>query len=626
MRQKYDVAVIGAGHAGCEAANATAKMGFTTLLLTINFNNIAFMPCNPSVGGPGKSNLVREVDALGGLIGRNTDRAHIQIRALNTQKGPAVRALRAQTDKRLYQQFMQEYLEKQPLITIRQGEVVALERYKDLWRLTLSTGITFEVPAVVIATGTFLRGRVHIGSLSFPSGPQGQHPANALAEYLEAQGFKFKRFKTGTPARVRKRSINFDAMIEQPGDRLDHGFSYWLPWSPREPVSCWLTYTNEKTHAIIRNNLHLAPMYCGAIKGIGTRYCPAIENKVVNFPQRERHQVFIEPEGLNTDEMYIAGLSSSLPEEIQDQFIRTVPGLEAVEIVRPGYAIEYDVIAPEQLQNSLQIRGWPGVFSAGQINGTSGYEEAAAQGIIAGINAGLYLKGEEPFTLGRNEAYIGVLIDDLVTKENNEPYRIMTSRAEFRLSLRQENADLRLTEYGYRFNLISSEEYDCFQRKRERIEETLAFFTETHITPGSEQALRLKELTGVEVKQKSSLKQLLRMPQIKITDLWDLIDPDQKQPLTDEVVENFIKYEGYLEREEKMAARLAKMEEKKIPPDFDYTAVPNLSSEAREKLQKFRPATLGQAGRISGVSPADLSTLLIWITRSNRQCTAPKHL
>ena len=618
MRRNYDVAVIGAGHAGCEAANATAKMGFKTLLLTINFNNIAFMPCNPSVGGPGKSNLVREVDALGGLIGRNTDRAHIQMRALNTQKGPAVRALRAQTDKHLYQQYMQEYMEKQPLITIRQGEVVALDRSKDLWRLTLSTGITFEVPVVIIATGTFLRGRVHIGSLSFPSGPQGQHPANALAEHLEAQGLKFKRFKTGTPARVRKRSLNFDAMIEQPGDRLNHGLPAALG-PARASLSCWLTYTNEKTHAIIRDNLHLAPMYCGSITGIGTRYCPAIENKVVNFPQRERHQVFIEPEGLNTDEMYIAGLSSSLPEEIQDQFIRTVPGLEAVEIVRPGYAIEYDVVAPEQLQNSLQIRGWPGVFSAGQINGTSGYEEAAAQGIIAGINAGLYLKGEEPFTLARNEAYIGVLIDDLVTKENNEPYRIMTSRAEFRLSLRQDNADLRLTEYGYRLQLITPEEYDRFQMKRQRIEEKLEYFSATYLTPGSEQAQRLKELTGIEVKQKSSLKQLLRMPQIQITDLWDLVDPEQKRPLEDEVVENFIKYEGYLEREAKMATRLAKMEEKKIPPDFDYGAVPNLSYEAREKLEKRRPATLGQAGRISGVSPADLSTLLIWITRSSRQ-------
>jgi len=619
MRHSYDVAVIGAGHAGCEAANATAKMGFETLLLTINFNNIAFMPCNPSVGGPGKGNLVREVDALGGLIGRNTDRAHLQIRALNTNKGPAVRALRAQTDKHLYQQFMQNYLEQQPLITIRQGEVVALDRVKDHWRLTLSTGVKYEVAAVVIATGTFLRGKVHIGGLSFPSGPQGQHPAVAFGEYLEALGIKFKRFKTGTPARVRKRSLNFAVMIEQPGDRLAHGFSHWQPWNPREPVSCWLTYTNEQTHEIIRKNLHLAPMYCGAITGIGTRYCPAIENKVVNFPHRERHQVFIEPEGLNTDEMYVAGLSSSLPEEIQDQFFRTVPGLEGVEIVRPGYAIEYDVIAPEQLSAALQIKGWPGVFSAGQINGTSGYEEAAAQGIIAGINAGLYLKGEPPFVLRRNEAYIGVLIDDLVTKENNEPYRIMTSRAEFRLSLRQENADLRLTDYGYQFKLISNEEYDRFQVKRQRIYDKLSFLEENQLTPNSKEAIALQDITGISIQQKTSLKQILKNPAAKLSSLWDLLAPEKGSPLEDEVVENFIKYEGYLEREAKMAARLGKMEEKKLPEDLDYMAVPNLSYESREKLNKFRPATLGQAGRISGVSPADLSTLLIWITGSRKQ-------
>ena len=618
MQQNYEVAVIGAGHAGCEAANATAKMGFKTLLLTINFNNIAFMPCNPSIGGPGKGTLVREVDALGGLIGRNTDRCHLQMRALNTQKGPAVQALRAQADKQFYQQSMQNYLEVQPLITIRQGEVIALEQLTDHWRLTLSTGIRYEVGAVVIATGTFLRGQVHIGSLKFPSGPQGQHPAIAFGENLEAQGVKFKRFKTGTPARVRKRSLNFNAMVEQPGDRLDHGFSFWLPWEQREPVSCWLTYTNQKTHELIRKNLHLAPMYCGAITGTGTRYCPAIENKVVNFPQRERHQVFIEPEGLTTDEMYVAGLSSSLPEEIQDQFLRTVPGLEAVEIVRPGYAIEYDVIGPEQLLTSLQIRGWLGVFCAGQINGTSGYEEAAAQGIIAGINAGLYLRGETPFVLQRNEAYIGVLIDDLVTKENDEPYRIMTSRAEFRLSLRQDNADLRLTDYGHRFNLLSAEEYDRFQKKRENITKKMAFLADHHLSPGSAEAQRLQDKTGIKIQQKTSLKQLLRKPEMKTAELWALFAPEQGSPPEDEVVENQIKYEGYLDREAKMAARLAKMEEKKLPDDIDYNLVPNLSSEAREKLKRFQPETLGQAGRISGISPADLSTLLIWITRGKR--------
>jgi tRNA uridine 5-carboxymethylaminomethyl modification enzyme len=620
MKKIYDVAVIGAGHAGCEAANAVSKMGFDTLLLTLNFNNIAFMPCNPSVGGPGKGNLVREVDALGGLIGRITDLAHLQMRALNTQKGPAVRAFRAQADKHLYQQCMRNYIEKQPLITIKQGKVSSIKRIKDHWCLTLNTGVCYEVSAVIIATGTFLRGKIHIGLFSYSSGPQGQHPAISLAESLEAQGIRFKRFKTGTSARVRKRSLDFSKMIEQPGDWLPHGFSYWLPWEPREPVSCWLTYTNQKTHEIIRNNLDVAPMYCGEITGTGTRYCPAIEGKVVNFPHKDKHQVFIEPEGLNTDEMYIAGLSSSLPEEIQDQFMRTVPGLENVEIVRPGYAIEYDVISPDQLLTSLQIRDWPGIFCAGQINGTSGYEEAAAQGIIAGINAGLYLRGEEPFVLKRNEAYIGVLIDDLITKENNEPYRVMTSRAEFRLSLRQENADLRLTDYGYKFKLISEADYQFFRTKRERIQEKLRFLEGNNLSPGSEEAEIIQAKTGLKIQQTTNLKQLLKRPEINCAIIREAFK-NGKDELTneDEVIENLIKYEGYLEREAKMAARLQKTEGKKIPVDFDYSQVPNLSFEAREKLMRYRPETFGQAGRISGVSPADLSALLIWMTRSRKK-------
>lgn len=618
MRKFYDVAVIGAGHAGCEAANAVAKMGFKTLLLTLNFNNIAFMPCNPSVGGPGKGHLIREIDALGGLIGRNTDQTHLQMRALNTHKGPAVRALRAQTDKHLYQEKMRIYLETQPLIEIRQGEVTALKRIKEHWRLFLATGVSYEVSAVIIATGTFLRGKVHIGALSFSSGPQGQHPSIALAENLEAQGISFKRFKTGTPARVRKRSLDFSKMIEQPGERLAHGFSHWLRWQPREPISCWLTYTNEKTHNIIKNNLHLAPLYCGAITGIGTRYCPSIEGKVVNFPHRDRHQVFIEPEGLNTDEMYVAGLSTSLPEDVQDEFMRTVPGLEEVEIVRPGYAIEYDVISPEQLLTSLQLRDCPGLFCAGQINGTSGYEEAAAQGLIAGINAGRYLSGEDIFILGRNEAYIGVLIDDLITKENNEPYRIMTSRAEYRLSLRQENADLRLTDYAYKFKLINAQEYQTFLKKKARIQEKLAFLEENHFVPASWEAEQLQEETGVDLQHKISLQQALKMPEVKLRLLWRIFNKEKSEGEEDEVVENLIKYQGYLEREEKMAQRLIKTEGKKIPVAFDYKAVPNLSSEAREKLMKFRPETIGQAGRISGISPADITVLLIWMTRSHQ--------
>src|SRR5690554_3921179 len=436
--QFFDVIVVGAGHAGCEAANATAKMGFQTMLLTMNFNNIAFMPCNPSIGGPGKGHLVREIDALGGLMGRVTDLSQLQIRALNTQKGPAVRALRAQTDKRKYQETMQRYMEKEKNITLKQGEVISLKREGDHWRIILATGVQYETSALIVATGTFLRGHVHIGLHSFPSGPQGQHPSNQLSACFQAEGLSFRRFKTGTPARVRKRSLDFSALIEQAGERLPYGFSFWLPWENKEQVSCWLTYTNNKTHQIIKKNLNRAALFSGAIKGVGPRYCPSIESKLINFPQKERHQVFIEPEARYTDEMYVSGASTSLDEEIQDIFLRTIPGLENVEIVRPGYAIEYDVIPSNLLTPSLALKDWPGVFFAGQINGSSGYEEAAAQGIMAGINAGLYLKGEPPFILRRDQAYIGVLIDDLVTKETLEPYRIMTSRAEFRLSRSEE--------------------------------------------------------------------------------------------------------------------------------------------------------------------------------------------
>ncbi len=615
----YDVIVIGAGHAGCEAAHVTAKMGLRTLLLTLNFNNIAFMPCNPSVGGPGKSHLVREVDALGGLIGRVTDLTHLQVRALNTQKGPAVRALRAQVDKRRYQEVMQSILEKEPLIELKQGEVVSLLRKNNSWRVGLSTGIVFEAPAVILAPGTFLRGRVHIGLNNFSSGPQGQQPAIALPQQLEKEGIKFRRFKTGTPARLRRRSLNFSVMKEQPGEITAHGFSFWLPWQPRRPpVSCWLTYTTEKTHEIIRANLHRAALYCGAIKGVGTRYCPSLEGKVVNFPHRERHQVFIEPESEGTDEVYASGLSTSLPEEIQELFIPTVPGLENAEIVRPGYAIEYDVIDPEQLTLSLQFKELPGLFSAGQINGTSGYEEAAAQGIMAGINAGLYLKGEDPFFLRRDEAYIGVMLDDLITKELDEPYRIMTSRAEFRLSLRQDNADLRLAEYGYRYKLLSEEEYSRFLARKAKINEMIKTLEKTAIDPDSERALLFSSKTGVPVKQKITLKAALQNPDVTYDLLREIFDELPEGVGESEVVENQIKYHGYLARETKMAERLKKMEGKKIPEGFDYNQVPNLSFVAREKLTAVAPRTLGQASRINGVGPADLAALLIWLDKKRK--------
>ncbi|NLY89282.1 MAG: tRNA uridine-5-carboxymethylaminomethyl(34) synthesis enzyme MnmG [Firmicutes bacterium] len=612
----YDVIVVGAGHAGCEAAYATAKMGFRTLLLTLNFSNIAFMPCNPSVGGPGKGHLVREVDALGGLIGRVTDLTHLQMRSLNTQKGPAVRALRAQVDKRRYQEIMLSIMEKEPLISLRQGEIVDLQQSKGTaasWRLQLSTGIILEAPVVILAAGTFLRGTVHIGLTTFPSGPQGQHPSISLPEKLAEMGVRFRRFKTGTSARLRRRSLNFEAMKEQPGEETPHGFSFWIPWKPRLQASCWLTYTNERTHEIIRKNLHLAPMYCGAIKGVGTRYCPAIEGKVVNFPDRPRHQVFIEPESAGTDEVYVAGLSSSLPEEIQEEFIRTVPGLEKAEIVRPGYAIEYDVVAAEQLTPYLQLKEFPGFFCAGQINGTSGYEEAAAQGIMAGINAGLYLKGKKPFLPRRDEAYIGVLLDDLITKELDEPYRIMTSFAEFRLSLRQENADLRLAEYGYRYGLLSEAEYEHFLAKKERIQQIQTTLEKTAFDPRSAAGRKVTEQTGITLQQRISLAELLQKPEVSYKMLQEVYA--ELPPANDEarVVENQIKYQGYLAREAKMAERLRKMEEKQIPPGFDYNEVPNLSTAAREKLTRIAPLTLGQAGRISGVGPADLSALLIWL-------------
>lgn len=615
----YDVIVIGAGHAGCEAAHVTAKMGFRTLLLTLNFSNIAFMPCNPSVGGPGKSHLVREIDALGGLIGKVTDLTHLQVRALNTQKGPAVRALRAQVDKRLYQEVMQSILEKEPLIELKQGKVVSLLRKNNSWQVGLSTGIIFEAPAVILAPGTFLRGTVHIGLTNFSSGPQGQQPAVSLPQQLEKEGIKFRRFKTGTPARLRRRSLNFSVMKEQPGEITAQGFSFWQPWKPRRPpISCWLTYTTEKTHEIIRANLHRAALYCGAIKGVGTRYCPSLEGKIVNFPHRERHQVFIEPESAGTDEVYASGLSTSLPEDIQEMFIPTVPGLENAEIVRPGYAIEYDVIDPEQLSLSLQFKGNPGLFSAGQINGTSGYEEAAAQGLMAGINAGLYLKGEDPFFLRRDEAYIGVLLDDLITKKLDEPYRIMTSRAEFRLSLRQDNADLRLAEYGYRYKLLSEEDYSRFLAREKRIKDMINILKNTSIDPNSERARLFSSKTGVPVKQKITLKEALQKPSVSYEILRQIYEEIPDGQSESEVVENQIKYHGYLAREAKLAARLKKMEEKKIPEGFDYSRVPNLSFVAREKLMAVAPRTIGQAGRINGVGPADLAALLIWLDKKRK--------
>ena len=607
MNRIFDVIVIGAGHAGCEAALTAAKMGCSVMIITINLNNIAFMPCNPSVGGPGKGHLVREIDALGGVMGRVTDETHIQMRELNTQKGPAVRALRAQTDKRRYQEVMQRLIELEENITLRQGEVIAVEQHTSYWDILLATGVTFRAKTVIFATGTFLRGIVHLGNHNYPSGPLGQHPSVKLSENLEKVGLQLRRFKTGTPARIRWRSLHFDRMVEQPGDELTHGFSFWNEWRNRSNVPCWLTYTNEETHKIIKENLHRAALYCGSIKGVGPRYCPSIESKLVRFPDKDRHQVFIEPEGLQTDEAYVAGLSTSLPEDVQEEFLRTIPGLEDVEIVRPGYAIEYDVIESGQLSASLELHKLPGIFSAGQFNGSSGYEEAAAQGIIAGINAANKVKGNEPLILRRDEAYIGVLIDDLINKDSDEPYRIMTSRAEFRLSLRQENADQRLTDYGYKYGIIKDHEYQQFIEKRELISDELRRMEETTVDAS-------KFVDGE--RSFITIANLLRRTEIDPERV--IVEYQEGKVYPTGVKENLIntlRYQGYIKREEEMANRLKKAEEKRIPPDIDYKIIPNLSAEAKEKLEKIRPMSMGQVTRISGVSPADQCALLFFIQK-----------
>lgn len=611
MSIKYDVIVIGAGHAGCEAAIAAAKMGCSILMLTININNIADMPCNPSVGGPGKGHLVREIDALGGMMGQVTDMTHLQMRELNTQKGPAVRALRAQTDKRRYHETMQTKLELESKITLRQGEVVAISPKGNDWIVKLATGLEFTGKTIVLATGTFLRGLIHMGTCSYPSGPHGQHPAVRLAEQMESLGIKFKRFKTGTPARIRWRSLEFQKMQEQPGDTLEQGFSFWLPWKQQEQISCWLTYTNSRTHEIIGENLHRAALFCGTIKGVGPRYCPSIESKLVRFPDRERHQVFIEPEGRNTDEGYVAGLSTSLPEDVQEDFLHSIHGLERVEIVRPGYAIEYDVIPAETLSLTLEMHQLPGIFSAGQINGSSGYEEAAAQGLLAGINAACKARSESPFILRRDEAYIGVLIDDLVNKPGEEPYRIMTSRAEFRLSLRHENSDLRLTDHAYRLGLINDKDYHRFLRKRDRVMKEIERLSGTIVNASSIKS----ELNG-----KLSLEDLLKRPDIDLPTIYNMYPPEGVLSSSEkELVANNIKYQGYIRRENEMAQRLQRAEAKKIPMDIEYNKIPNLSAEAIEKLSMVKPISLGQAGRINGVSPADLCALLFYLQRGGEK-------
>ncbi|MHB8985742.1 MAG: tRNA uridine-5-carboxymethylaminomethyl(34) synthesis enzyme MnmG [Eubacteriales bacterium] len=621
----YDIVVIGAGHAGCEAGLAAARMGLKTLVLTLNMDNVALMPCNPAVGGPAKGHLVREVDALGGEIGLNTDRASIQMRLLNTGKGPAVHALRAQADKKYYQECMKKTLENQPGLTLKQATAERVHvRGERVAAVVASTGAKFETKAVVITTGTYLKGRIIIGDLAYPGGPNGQFPSVGLSDSLRELGVKLGRFKTGTPARVNGNTIDFSKMIIQPGDEKERNFSFISPRYNREQLPCWLTYTNDETHRIIRENLHRAPLYTGMIQSLGPRYCPSIETKVVRFADKTSHQVFIEPEGRKTSEMYVQGMATSLPEDVQIAMLRSMPGMEKVEVMRTGYAIEYDYVLPNQLKLSLETRNIKGLFTAGQINGTSGYEEAAAQGIIAGINAALYVKGEDPFILSRSESYTGVMIDDLVTKEIDEPYRVLTSRAEYRLLLRQDNADLRLTEKGHKIGLVSDERYKIFEKKKKEVAKERERLERTAM-PVTEEVKKIMAgfNTAAIPEQGLNLAGLLRRPEISYEHIEKI--PVEHSELPEEVkeqVEVQIKYEGYIKKQLAQIARFERMEEKSIPDETDYKIVRGLSNEAREKLEEVRPVSIGQASRIAGITPADISVLLIHLEAKKRAAGA----
>lgn len=622
----YDVIVIGAGHAGVEAALASARMGCETLLLTINLDMVAFMPCNPSIGGPAKGHVVREIDALGGEMGRNIDKTFIQMRMLNTGKGPAVHALRAQADKFLYQHMMKETIEKQERLTLRQGMVEDLVVEDGVVRgVVTKTGAEYGAKAVVLTTGTYLRGKVIIGELMYESGPNNQQPSVKLSESLRRLGFKLVRFKTGTPPRVHKDTIDFDKTEIQPGDEKPKYFSYETEYMAHSEnqLPCWLTYTSEETHRIINDNLHRAPMFTGAIEGTGPRYCPSIEDKIVRFADKPKHQIFLEPEGRNTKEYYVQGLSTSMPEDVQLQILRSIPGLEKVEMMRTGYAIEYDAVEPTQLWPTLETKLVQNLFTAGQINGTSGYEEAAGQGIVAGINAARKVKGEEPVIIERSRGYIGVMIDDLVTKGTNEPYRLLTSRAEYRLLLRHDNADLRLTPLGYEIGLISEERYRRFLDKKARVEGEIERLKETKFRPDENVQAMLAACGSAPLQNTVDGLTLLRRPEVTYEMLERLSPPPVE--LTEEMkeqVEIQIKYAGYIEKQLQQVERLEKMEKKRIPENIDYDLIHGLATEAKQKLSKVRPLSLGQASRISGVTPADLSILLVHLEHYNRVTAA----
>ena len=625
-KDKYDVVVIGAGHAGCEAALATARLGFQTLVFTVSVDSIAMMPCNPNIGGSSKGHLVRELDALGGEMGKVIDRTFIQSKMLNKSKGPAVHSLRAQADKAVYSRTMRRVLEAQENLEIKQGEVANLlvEDGKITGVQTFS-GATYYCKAVIICSGTYLKARCIYGDVSQYTGPNGLQAANHLTDCLKELGIKMYRFKTGTPARVDRKTVDFSKMEEQFGDERVVPFSFTT--NPDDvqidQASCWLTYTNETTHDIIRANLDRSPLYSGMIEGTGPRYCPSIEDKVVKFADKKRHQVFLEPEGLETDEMYIGGMSSSLPEDVQYAMYRSVPGLEHVKIVRNAYAIEYDCIDARQLKPSLEFRNISGLFSAGQFNGSSGYEEAAAQGLIAGINAARKLQGRESLVLDRSEAYIGVLIDDLVTKESHEPYRMMTSRAEYRLLLRQDNADQRLTEKGYEVGLISQERYDRLKEKERLIESEIERLKNAYVGTSEKVQELLESYESTPLNSGSSLAELIRRPELSyeaVADI-DVTRPKLPEDLAEEVIEQVdisLKYDGYIQRQKRQVEQFKKMENKKIPEDMDYDAVNSLRIEAVQKLKEYRPVSIGQASRISGVSPADISVLLVYLSGNHR--------
>lgn len=618
----YDIIVIGAGHAGVEAALAAARMGRRTLILTLSLDNIAMMPCNPSVGGPGKSHLVREIDALGGEMGLAADRASIQRRLLNTGKGPAVHALRMQADKFLYQRIMKETLENTENLDVRQllvTELITEERTgeKRVTGVVCETGERLTAHAVILATGTYLRGRIILGETIYDSGPNGQRPAMALSDSLRAVGLKLMRFKTGTPARIDRRSIDFAKTSMQEGDPAAPAFSFLTEEMPAEQTPCWLTYTNEETHAVIRANLHRAPMANGVIEGIGPRYCPSVETKIARFPDKERHQLFLEPEGLHTNEIYVQGMSTSLPTDVQEAFLTTIPGLEHARVMRPGYAIEYDCLDPLQLEATLAVKGIAGLYSAGQSNGTSGYEEAAAQGLIAGINAARSIAGEEPLILRRSDGYIGVLIDDLVTKGTEEPYRMMTSRAEYRLVLRQDNADLRLTPRGRAVGLVTDERWARFTAKRGAIDAALRLLRERRLSPSAETESVLADAGISPLRVPMSLFALLsREGDYRV--LAALFDLPALADDVREEVEITARYDGYIRKQEEQIARMERLESRRIPAEFDYAAVTSLRLEAAEKLSAVRPRSIGQASRISGVSPADISVLLVYLERARR--------